>query len=56
MKILKFINFVSSEILYEEDSLTATNDQQTIKTDYKITYEGIEYDFTDLFTNYINKN
>jgi hypothetical protein len=55
MKILKFIDFVSNEVLYEEDSVTTTPDQQTNKTNYKITYEGIEYDFTDLFTNYINK-
>ena len=55
MKILKFIDFVSNEVLYEEDSVTPTTDQQTNKTDYKIKYEGIEYDFTDLFTNYINK-
>jgi hypothetical protein len=55
MKILKFIDFVSNEVLYEEDSVTTTPDQQPNKTNYKITYEGIEYDFTDLFTNYINK-
>jgi hypothetical protein len=54
MKILKFIDFVSNEVLYEEDSVTPTIDQQTNKMDYKIKYGGIEYDFTDLFTNYIN--
>lgn len=56
MKIMKFTDFVSNEGLNE--SYTFINEEETKTEDvmqYTINKEGIIYDFTDLYVNYINK-
>lgn len=56
MRIKKFTDFVSNEGLNE--SFRFINEEDTKTEDvmqYTINKDGLIFDFTDLYTNYINK-
>lgn len=55
MKILKFTDFVSSEVLNEGYNFINEEDEKQNEMEYVFSKDGLLFDFTDLFTNYINK-
>ena len=55
MKILKFTDFVSSVVLNERYNFINEEDEKHNEMEYVFSKDGEQFDFTDLFTNYINK-